>query len=64
MMKNFALVGCGYWGTIIINTLKKINKFNFIYICDEDSLKTKIIKERFGSFVKIISIKELIENDK
>ncbi|MDB4193661.1 Gfo/Idh/MocA family oxidoreductase [Candidatus Pelagibacter sp.] len=64
MMKNFALVGCGYWGTIIINTLKKINKFNFIYICDQDSLKTKIIKERFGSFVKIISIKELIENDK
>ena len=45
MMKNFALIGCGYWGTIIINTLKKINKFEYIYICDEDSLKTKIIKE-------------------
>ena len=62
MMKNFALIGCGYWGTIIINTLNKINKFEYIHICDEDSLKTKIIKERFGNFVKIIQIKELIKN--
>lgn len=62
MMKNFALIGCGYWGTIIINTLNKINRFEYIYICDEDSLKTKIIKERFGNFVKIIQIKELIKN--
>ena len=61
-MKNFALIGCGYWGTIIINTLNKINRFEYIYICDEDSLKTKIIKERFGNFVKIIQIKELIKN--
>ena len=36
MMKNFALIGCGYWGTIIINTLNKINKFEYIHICDED----------------------------
>ena len=62
MMKNFALIGCGYWGTIIINTLNKINRFEYIHICDEDSLKTKIIKERFGNFVKIIQIKELIKN--
>ena len=62
MMKNFALIGCGYWGTIVINTLKRINKFEFIYICDEDSLKTRIIKERFGKFVKIIKTKELVKN--
>ena len=62
MMRNFALIGCGYWGTIIVNTLKKINKFEYIYICDEDTLKTKILKERFGNFVKIIQTRELIKN--
>jgi len=33
MMKNFALIGCGYWGTIIVNTLKKLTNLNiFRYV--------------------------------
>ena len=61
MKKNIVVVGCGYWGSIIINTIKKLKKFKQIYICDEENIKTKIIKKRFGNFVKIINVNEISE---
>lgn len=62
MKNNIVVVGCGYWGSIIINSIKKLKKFKQIYICDKDTIKTKIIKKRFNNFVKIININEISKN--
>ncbi len=62
-MKNKLLViGCGYWGSIVINTIRKLKKYKQIYICDQDVEKLKIIKKRFGNFVKNINFKDLSNN--
>ena len=44
-MKNqILIIGCGYWGSIIINTIKNLKKFKKIYICDAYKKKTNLIK--------------------
>ena len=59
-MKNRILViGCGYWGSIIINSIRKLKIFKKIYICDEDPRKTKLIKKRFEEFTDIINLKDI-----
>ena len=35
--KNIAVIGCGYWGTIVINSLVKLKIFKNIYIYDRDN---------------------------
>ena len=45
--KNIAVIGCGYWGTIVINSLVKLKIFKNIYIYDRDNKKIKILKKRF-----------------
>lgn len=62
MKKNILIIGCGYWGTIVINCIKNLKKFREIYICDEDPEKIKIIKKRFGNFVKNIKLKDISNN--
>ena len=62
MKKNILIIGCGYWGTIVINCIKNLKKFKEIYICDEDPEKIKIIKKRFGNFVKNIKLKDISNN--
>ena len=47
MNKKIAVLGCGYWGTIVINCLKKLNLFKFIYIYDTDINRVKIISNQF-----------------
>ncbi len=64
-MKNkIVIIGCGYWGSIVINSIKKLKKIKEIYICDENPAKIKIIKKRFGIFVKNINFKDLANNKK
>lgn len=59
-MKNqILIIGCGYWGSIIINTIKNLKKFKKIYICDADKKKTNLIQKRFGSFVNIIDLNKI-----
>ena len=59
-MKNqILIIGCGYWGSIIINTIKNLKKFKKIYVCDVDNYKTNLIKKRFGDFVNIIKLDEI-----
>ena len=41
-----ALIGCGYWGTNIANTLLKIKKK--IIICDINNNNAKLLKKRFN----------------
>ena len=46
-MKNYniAIIGLGYWGTIVTNTVISMGLFDKIYIHDNDISKVKIIKK-------------------
>ncbi len=44
--QKIAVIGCGYWGSIIINTLLKL-KFKKIIIFDKSMKNKKIVKKRF-----------------
>ena len=64
-MSNFydtALIGTGYWGSIIFNTLSKITKKN-ILIYDLNIENSLLLKKRFGSKVIVSeSINQILEN--
>ena len=64
-MKNYniAIIGLGYWGTIVTNTVISMGLFDKIYIHDKDISKVKIIKKKFGNKVKEKKFNE-IKNDK
>ena len=42
---NIAIIGLGYWGTIVTNTLISLSIFKNIFIYDNDNSKIKIIKK-------------------
>ena len=50
---NIAIIGLGYWGTIVTNALISLSIFKNIFIYDSDKNKVKIIKKKFGN--KVIS---------
>ena len=61
--QNIAIIGLGYWGTIVTNTIISMGLFKKIYIYDNDISKVKDYKKKFGN--KVISIKfDQIKNDK
>ena len=61
--QNIAIIGLGYWGTIVTNTIISMGLFKKIYIYDNDISKVKIIKKKFGN--RVVSIKfDQIKNDK
>ena len=64
MNKQILIIGCGYWGSIIINSIKKLKKFKEINICDKDPKKINVIKKRFGNFVKEVNIQDVSKNKK
>ena len=57
-----AIIGLGYWGTIVTNTLVSMNIFRKIYIYDNDYNKSKIIKKKFGSKVDYLSLSKIKKN--
>ena len=57
-----ALIGCGYWGTNIANTLLKIKKK--IIICDINNHNSKLLKKRFQNKTFISNYKNILENKK
>ena len=57
-----AIIGLGYWGTIVTNTLVSMNIFRKIYIYDNDYDKSKILKKKFGSKVDYLSLNEIKKN--
>ena len=61
---NIAIIGLGYWGTIVTNTLIGMGKFNKIYIYDSDFEKIRIIKKKFNNKVIKIDINEIKKNRK
>ena len=61
---NIAIIGLGYWGTIVTNTLIGMGEFNKIYIYDSDFEKIRIIKEKFKNKVINTDINEIKKNRK
>ena len=57
-----AIIGLGYWGTIVTNTLVSMNIFKKIYIYDNDYDKSKILIKKFGSKVDYLSLDEIKKN--
>ncbi len=55
-----ALVGCGYWGTNIANTILKIKKKLVIH--DSNQKNAKILNKRFGSQTYLESYDEILQN--
>lgn len=56
---NIAIIGLGYWGTIVTNTLITMGLFNKIYINDTDSNKINLIKKKFGNKVSYLNFEEI-----
>ena len=61
---NIAIIGLGYWGTIVTNALTSMGLFKKIYINDTDLKKVSIIKKKFGSKVIKSDLNQIKNNDK
>ena len=61
---NIAIIGLGYWGTIVTNALTSMGLFKNIYINDTDLKKVSIIKKKFGSKVIKSDLNQIKNNDK
>ncbi len=58
-----ALIGAGYWGSIIFNTLTKISKKK-IYIYDKNLKNSQLLYKRFPKKIKIAnSYDEILDNE-
>ena len=57
-----AIIGLGYWGTIVTNTVVSMNRFKKIYVYDSDHQRIKDIKKKFGSKVSYTNFNK-IKND-
>ena len=60
---TIAIIGLGYWGTIVTNTVVSMNKFKKIYVFDNDNQKITNIKKKFGSKIIYTSLKKIKDND-
>jgi len=60
---NIAIIGLGYWGTIVTNALTSMGIFRNIYINDTDLNKVSIIKKKFGSKVIKCNLNQIKNND-
>tara|TARA_Y100001958_G_C21189313_1_gene517786 strand:- start:295 stop:1269 length:975 start_codon:yes stop_codon:yes gene_type:complete len=57
-----AIIGLGYWGTIVTNTLVSMKIFKKIFIYDTDFEKAKILKKKFGNKVNYLSLDKIKKN--
>ena len=57
-----AIIGLGYWGTIVTNTLVSMKIFKKIFIYDTDFEKAKILKKKFGDKVNYLSLDKIKKN--
>ncbi len=61
--KTIAIIGLGYWGTIVTNTVISMKLFNRIYICDNDKHKVKILQKKFKNKVIYQNLDQIKKND-
>ena len=60
--ETIAIIGLGYWGTIVTNTVVSMNRFKKIYVYDSDHQRIKDIKKKFGSKISYTNFNK-IKND-
>ena len=61
--QKIAIIGSGYWGTIIINTLQKL-KFKNIFIYDKNHENIKIVKKKFKFINEVPNIEYILNDNK
>ena len=61
--ETIAIIGLGYWGTIVTNTVVSMNKFKKIYVYDNDKQRIINIKKKFGSKIIYTSFKKIKDDD-
>ena len=59
--KKIAIIGCGYWGSIITNTLINIG-FKKIFIFDSNSKNSKILKKKYNILAISKNYNELLND--
>ncbi len=61
--QKIAVIGSGYWGTIIINTLQKL-KFKNIFVYDNNHENIQILKKKFKFVNKALNIEQILNDSK
>ena len=59
---NIAIIGLGYWGTIVTSTVVSMGLFKKIFIYDSDKSKINILKKKFGKKVIEVDLNEIKKN--
>ena len=64
MKKNtIAIIGLGYWGTIVTKTVVSMNIFNKIYIYDVDKKKVNLLKKKYKSKIFYLNLNQIKKNN-
>ena len=64
MKKNtIAIVGLGYWGTIVTKTIVSMNIFDKIFIYDVEKQKVNLLKKKFNNKVHYLNLTEIKKNE-
>ena len=61
--QKIAIIGCGYWGSIIAKTLISL-KFKNIYIYDENFNNALILKNKFSNLIIEKKLEKILKNKK
>ena len=59
--KKIALIGCGYWGTILANNLITLG-FKYLFVYDKDKKNSAILKKKFSK-VNIVNKYDILLKD-
>ena len=60
---TIAIIGLGYWGTIVTNTVVSMNKFKKIYVYDIDNQKIINIKKKFSSKIICTNLNKIKDDN-
>ena len=62
--ENIAIIGLGYWGSIVTNAIIEMKLFKNIYVCDNDKEKINIIKKKFNQKINIVNLNQIKDDKK
>ena len=64
MKKNIiAIIGLGYWGTIVTKTIVSMNIFGKIFIYDVEKKRVNLLKKKFKNKVHYLSLNQIKKNE-
>ena len=59
--QKIALIGCGYWGTIVAKTLINL-KLKNIFIFDSNTRNAKTLKKKYNNLIIENTYKKILQN--